>query len=257
MKKRRDLIPPIPWLFVVSARACSNQHLHFCLWCGTSHAFPKFVHPVRHLVPVPAIQGRDATKEEKINVISHPRVFTDDAKTRTKCQPQNAGWWRPKGLFTMPQNWFLRTAYSSNSCALRSYSTSLEKHANAILHGTRAQITRISLFRCGKDDKVLTYRFNHEEEFLDRHLHSIQPWRGLFHFLIFEVICSFQFYHIVVYNVTEPTKWCAPMAPVVKPNGSLRICQGVSQSKIEGGGGRAKRKSSIYNSLVDLNVWYG
>ena len=29
--------------------------------------------------------------------------------------------------------------------------------------------------------------------------------------------------------------------------------QGVSQSKIEGGGGD-KRKSSIYNSLVDLNV---
>ena len=29
--------------------------------------------------------------------------------------------------------------------------------------------------------------------------------------------------------------------------------QGVSQSKIEGGG-RDKRKSSIYNSLVDLNV---
>ena len=29
--------------------------------------------------------------------------------------------------------------------------------------------------------------------------------------------------------------------------------QGASQSKIEGGGGD-KRKSSIYNSLVDLNV---
>ena len=36
---------------------------------------------------------------------------------------------------------------------------------------------------------------------------------------------------------------------------SLCNLQGVSQSKIEGGGGgRAKRKSSIYNSLVDLNV---
>ena len=28
----------------------------------------------------------------------------------------------------------------------------------------------------------------------------------------------------IIEKVTEPTKWCAPMVPVVKPNGKVRIC---------------------------------
>ena len=28
----------------------------------------------------------------------------------------------------------------------------------------------------------------------------------------------------VISPVTEPTEWCAPIVPVVKPNGSVRIC---------------------------------
>ena len=26
------------------------------------------------------------------------------------------------------------------------------------------------------------------------------------------------------FRITEPTEWCAPMVPVVKPNGQVRVC---------------------------------
>lgn len=28
----------------------------------------------------------------------------------------------------------------------------------------------------------------------------------------------------IIHEITEPTEWCAPMVPVVKPNGQVRVC---------------------------------
>lgn len=30
-------------------------------------------------------------------------------------------------------------------------------------------------------------------------------------------------------RVTQPTDWCAPMVPVMKPNGTVRICVGLNK----------------------------
>ena len=33
----------------------------------------------------------------------------------------------------------------------------------------------------------------------------------------------------VIREVTQPTDWCAPMVPVVKPSGAIRICVDLKQ----------------------------
>ena len=33
----------------------------------------------------------------------------------------------------------------------------------------------------------------------------------------------------VIEKVTQPTDWCAPMVPVMKPNGAVRICVGLQK----------------------------
>ena len=54
-------------------------------------------------------------------------------------------------------------------------------------------------------------------------------------------------------HAKEATTKTSPLSGVGAAQLFNRLYQGVSQSKIEGGGGGDKRKSSIYHSLVDLN----
>lgn len=35
--------------------------------------------------------------------------------------------------------------------------------------------------------------------------------------------------HGVIVKVTQPTEWCAPMVPVLKPSGAVRICVGLQK----------------------------
>lgn len=35
--------------------------------------------------------------------------------------------------------------------------------------------------------------------------------------------------HGVIEKVTQPTDWCSPMVPVMKPNSSVRICVGLNK----------------------------
>ena len=51
----------------------------------------------------------------------------------------------------------------------------------------------------------------------------------------------------IIEEVTEPTDWCAPMVPVVKPNGKIRVC--VDQRKLNEA---VKRERYILPSLEDV-----
>ena len=51
----------------------------------------------------------------------------------------------------------------------------------------------------------------------------------------------------IIEEVTEPTDWCAPMVPVVKPNGKIRIC--VDLRKLNEA---VKRERSILPTLEDV-----
>ena len=51
----------------------------------------------------------------------------------------------------------------------------------------------------------------------------------------------------IIEEVTEPTDWCAPMVPVVKPNGKVRIC--VNLMKLNEA---VKRERYILPTLEDV-----
>ena len=57
---------------------------------------------------------------------------------------------------------------------MKEYIAAMATRGNGI-HVRQCGIALNNVIRFGKDGKAVRYRFNHEEEFLDRYLHIIQP----------------------------------------------------------------------------------